>query len=75
MHSGFPSCGAGLSITIVLLAICRVGVFIPVPGADIAALARFFENAGKGGGAPLLNLANMFSGGGAAAAAGSSRWA
>ncbi|MGD1001998.1 MAG: preprotein translocase subunit SecY [Candidatus Brocadiia bacterium] len=59
-----PELRRRILITVILLAICRVGVFIPVPGADIVALSRFFENAGRGGGAPLLNLANMFSGGG-----------
>jgi preprotein translocase subunit SecY len=59
-----PELRRRILITVILLAVCRIGVFIPVPGADIVALTRFFENAGKGGGAPLLNLANMFSGGG-----------
>ncbi len=59
-----PELRRRILITVVLLAACRIGVFIPVPGADVAALARFFENAGRSGGAPLLNLANMFSGGG-----------
>jgi preprotein translocase subunit SecY len=58
-----PELRRRILITVILLAICRIGVFIPVPGADIVALTRFFENAGKGTGAPLLNFANMFSGG------------
>ena len=70
-----PELRRRILITVILLAVCRIGVFIPVPGADTAALARLFENAEKSGGAPLLNLANMFSGGALAAAAGSSRWA
>jgi preprotein translocase subunit SecY len=59
-----PELRRRILITVILLAVCRIGVFIAVPGADIEALSRFFENAGKSGGAPLLNLANMFSGGG-----------
>jgi preprotein translocase subunit SecY len=59
-----PELRRRILITIILLAVCRVGVFIAVPGADIAALTHFFENTGKNSGAPLLNLANMFSGGG-----------
>ena len=58
-----PELRRRILITVLLLAVCRIGVFIPVPGANIAALSRFFENAEKGGGAPLLNFANMFSGG------------
>jgi preprotein translocase subunit SecY len=58
-----PELRRRILITVILLGICRIGVFIPVPGADIVALTRFFENAGKGAGAPLLNFANMFSGG------------
>jgi preprotein translocase subunit SecY len=58
-----PELRRRILITVLLLAICRIGVFIPVPGADIKALSDYFERAGKSGGQPLLNLANMFSGG------------
>ena len=58
-----PELRRRILITVVLLSVCRVGVFIPVPGANTAQLTRLFENVGKGGGAPLLNFANMFSGG------------
>ena len=58
-----PELRRRIIITVALLAVCRVGVFIPVPGADTVALSHLFENAEKSGGAPLLNFANMFSGG------------
>jgi preprotein translocase subunit SecY len=58
-----PELRRRILITVILLAVARIGVFIPVPGANIKALSDFFEHAGKGSGAPLLNFANMFSGG------------
>ncbi|MBE9546183.1 MAG: preprotein translocase subunit SecY [Proteobacteria bacterium] len=45
--------------TFLLLAVYRIGVHIPTPGIDTAALAAFFEQA-KGS---LLGLFDMFSGG------------
>ncbi|NND45550.1 MAG: preprotein translocase subunit SecY, partial [Xanthomonadales bacterium] len=42
------------------LVVYRIGTFIPVPGIDGAALARFFEDQGSGS---ILNMFNMFSGG------------
>ncbi|MDY6823567.1 MAG: preprotein translocase subunit SecY [Thermodesulfobacteriota bacterium] len=45
--------------TLALLAVYRVGVHIPTPGIDAAALAKIFE-AHKGG---MLGMFNMFSGG------------
>ncbi|WP_029894013.1 preprotein translocase subunit SecY [Desulfohalovibrio reitneri] len=46
--------------TFVLLAFYRVGIHIPVPGVDTAALAEFFESASN----TLFGLFDMFSGGG-----------
>ncbi len=45
--------------TLALLVVYRIGVQIPTPGIDAAALASFFEKAKEG----LLGLFNMFSGG------------
>ncbi len=45
--------------TLGFLALYRVGVHIPIPGVDTAALADFF----KGQGANLFGMFNMFSGG------------
>ncbi len=46
--------------TVVLLAVYRMGVHVPVPGVDSAALADFFESAKN----TLFGLFDMFSGGG-----------
>jgi len=48
-------------ITLGLLAVCRIGVYVPLPGVDVSALERVFG--GKGGQAAVLGLINMFSGG------------
>ena len=45
--------------TLALLAVYRIGVFIPVPGIDGQALTRFFESM-QG---TILGFFNMFSGG------------
>ncbi len=42
------------------LVVYRIGTFIPVPGIDADALARFFDQQGSGS---ILNMFNMFSGG------------
>lgn len=46
--------------TLLLLSVYRLGVFIPVPGTNRAALARFFNSDAK---STLLGLYDMFSGG------------
>ena len=46
-------------ITLLLLAVYRIGVHVPTPGIDAAALAAFFDQA-KG---TLFGLIDMFSGG------------
>lgn len=45
--------------TLALLAVYRIGVFIPVPGIDAQALTRFFASM-QG---TILGFFNMFSGG------------
>lgn len=55
-----PELRGRVLFTIALLGVYRVGVFIPVPGTNRAALSRFFESGGKG---TLLGLYDMFSGG------------
>ena len=47
--------------TLGMLAIYRIGVYVPTPGIDGVALASFFEQMTRGG--SLLGLVNMFSGG------------
>jgi preprotein translocase subunit SecY len=48
-----------LLFTILMLAIYRIGIFIPIPGVDVSALKEFFARA-EG---TLLGLFNLFSGG------------
>ena len=50
-----------LMFTAALLALYRVGSHIPVPGVDIKAVEEVQEQFGSGG---ILNLLNVFSGGG-----------
>lgn len=54
-----PELKRRIFITLIFLAIYRIGVHVPTPGIDAAALAKIFE-AHKGG---ILGIFNMFSGG------------
>lgn len=49
--------------TLALLAVYRIGAFIPTPGIDGAKLAQFFENIARTQGGTLFGIMNMFSGG------------
>lgn len=66
MISGFqnitkiPELRKRILFTIALLAVYRIGVFVPTPGIDGRALAAFFEAQAKGS---LLALIDMFAGG------------
>ncbi len=57
--SKVPELKRKIIITLVLLAVFRVGVYIPTPGVDAGALAGFF----KGASGTLLDFATMFTGG------------
>ncbi len=50
-------------VTIALLAVYRVGCFIPVPGIDSGALADFFQKQSQAQGGSIFGILNMFSGG------------
>jgi preprotein translocase subunit SecY len=52
-----------LIITGALVAIYRVGCYVPTPGIDGAALAEFFTRIAKTQGGALFGIINMFSGG------------
>lgn len=54
-----PELKRRIFMTLALLAVYRVGCFIPIPGVDADALSAFFERA-KG---TMLGLFDMFSGG------------
>ncbi len=50
-------------VTLGLIAVYRIGSFIPVPGIDSQALADFFSRIAKSQGGSILGVMNMFSGG------------
>jgi len=50
-------------MTLVLIAVYRVGAFIPTPGVDSAKLMEFFRNIAQTAGGALFGLFNVFSGG------------
>ena len=58
-----PDLKRKLLITAGLIAVYRVGAFIPTPGIDGAMLAQFFDNMAKTQGGTLFGMINMFSGG------------
>jgi preprotein translocase subunit SecY len=55
-----PELKRRILITFALLAVFRIGVYIPVPGVDTAQIEQFFRTQGEG---TILGLINMFSGG------------
>ncbi|MBI5237069.1 MAG: preprotein translocase subunit SecY [Deltaproteobacteria bacterium] len=57
--TGVPELNKRIIFTLVLLAVFRVGVFIPTPGIDAEALAAFFKTTSG----TLLDFATMFTGG------------
>ena len=50
-------------LTFALVAVYRVGAFIPTPGIDGSALAEFFANMAKSTGGTLFGIMDLFSGG------------
>jgi len=58
-----PDLKRRLIITAILLAVYRVGCFVPTPGIDGAALAEFLSRFSKTQGGALFGIINMFSGG------------
>ncbi len=46
-----------------IIAVYRIGAFIPTPGIDGAKLTQFFENMARTAGGTLFGLMNMFTGG------------
>ncbi len=49
--------------TLGLIAVYRIGAFVPTPGIDGAKLMQFFDNIAKTQGGTLFGIMNMFSGG------------
>jgi len=58
-----PDLKKRLIFTLALIAVYRVGCYIPTPGIDGTALADFFSRVAKSQGGALLGIINMFSGG------------
>jgi len=58
-----PDLKKRLLITGALIAVYRVGCYIPTPGIDGAALAEFFNRISRTQGGTIFGIINMFSGG------------
>ena len=58
-----PDLKKRLIVTGALIAVYRVGCYIPTPGIDGAALAEFFNRIAKTQGGTIFGIINMFSGG------------
>ncbi len=50
-------------ITLGLIALCRIGVYIPIPGIDTTVLKSYFNQFTQTGVGQLLGLVDMFAGG------------
>jgi preprotein translocase subunit SecY len=50
-------------ITLALLALCRVGAYVPLPGVNVHALEEMFRNLGGSAAGQVLGLVNLFAGG------------
>ena len=59
---GIPELRAKIFFTLILLAVCRIGAYIPVPGIHAEAAISLFKFA-TGGGQNLFQLVDIFSGG------------
>jgi len=58
-----PDLRKKLIITLALIAVYRIGAYIPTPGVNGAALVQFFQNVAASQGGALFGIMNMFSGG------------
>ncbi|MCM8789731.1 MAG: preprotein translocase subunit SecY, partial [Candidatus Omnitrophica bacterium] len=58
-----PDLKRRLLITAALIAVYRIGCFVPTPGIDGTALAEFFDRIAKTQGGTIFGIINMFSGG------------
>lgn len=59
---GIPELRAKITYTLLLLAVCRIGAYISVPGVNAEAAISLFKFA-SGGGQNLFQLVDIFSGG------------
>ncbi|MFH1411885.1 MAG: preprotein translocase subunit SecY [Candidatus Omnitrophota bacterium] len=58
-----PDLKKKILFTLGLVAVYRIGAFVPTPGIDGVKLAQFFDNIAKTQGGTLFGIMNMFSGG------------
>ncbi|MDD5136634.1 MAG: preprotein translocase subunit SecY, partial [Candidatus Omnitrophica bacterium] len=58
-----PDLRKKIFFTLALIAVYRIGTYIPTPGIDGAKLAQFFANLAQSQGGALFGIMNMFSGG------------
>jgi len=58
-----PDLRKKIFLTFGLIAVYRIGAYIPTPGIDGAALAKFFENMARTTGGTLFGIMDLFSGG------------
>jgi len=59
-----PELKSRIFFTLIVLGMCRVVAYIPIPGLDGGALSAFFEReASRSGGGGLLGMYSMFTGG------------
>ena len=49
--------------TLLIIVVYRIGAYIPTPGIDGTALARFFQSISRTPGGQLFGIMGMFSGG------------
>src|SRR3990170_435976 len=60
--SSIPELKSRIIFTFLMLIVCRIGVFIPVPGINGELALAYFKQA-TGGGQNLFQLVDIFSGG------------
>jgi preprotein translocase subunit SecY len=58
-----PDLRKKIFLTFGLIAVYRIGAYIPTPGIDGVKLAQFFDNIAKTQGGTLFGIMNLFSGG------------
>lgn len=58
-----PELRRRILFTLMIIAVYRVGAYIPTPGIDGAALSQFFQNVTRTPGGTLFGIMGMFSGG------------
>src|SRR6185295_15542407 len=58
-----PDLRKKILFTFAIIAVFRLGTFIPTPGIDGSNLAKFFDNLARSQGSTLFGIMSLFSGG------------